>query len=328
MAEDYYKTLGVRRDASQAEIQDAYRNLARKYHPDVNPDDDDAKRKFQEVQAAYDVLNDQKKRDLYDRYGSSFEAMGTGGPQSYTSWGQVPPGGGGFGDDAFDFTQFFGERYGAQPGGAGGGFAEFFRQFQQGAGSQTHRGQVRQVRRGRDIQHEITVPLATSVTGGKAQIAVRRASGKTETITVTIPPGIEDGKKIRLRGQGEPGPRGSAAGDILLTIRVAHHPHFQRRGKHLHLRVPVTLAEAALGAKIDVPTPKGTVSLQVPPATSSGAKLRVKGHGVESKQGGPGDLIVEIQIVLPKQFDEESRQAIRRIAERSPQPNPRTGLRW
>jgi len=333
MAEDYYKTLGVRRDASQTEIQNAYRDLARKYHPDVNPNDADAKRKFQEVQAAYDVLADQKKRELYDRYGSAFESMGAGGPQGHTSWGTGPSGGfGGFGDDAFDFAQFFGERYGAQPGempgGAPGGFAEFFRQFQQGPGPQAARGRARQPRRGRDIEHEITVPFATAVTGGKAQLSVRRVSGKTETIMVTIPAGIEDGKKIRLRGQGEPGSQNAPAGDILLTIRVAHHPHFQRRGKHLHLRVPVTLAEAALGAKIDVPTPKGVVSLQVPAATSSGAKLRVKGHGIDTKQGPPGDLIVEIQVALPKQFDEQSRQMLRQIAERSPQPNPRTDLRW
>ncbi len=166
------------------------------------------------------------------------------------------------------------------------------------------------------------------MTGGKVQISVRRASGKVETITVTIPPGIEDAKKIRLRGQGEPGREGGAAGDIVLAIRVAPHPHFHRQGKQLHVKVPVTLAEAALGAKIDVPTPKGTVSLQVPPATSGGSKLRIKGHGVESKQGPPGDLIVEIQIVLPKQLDEESRRLIRQLAERSPQPNPRADLRW
>ncbi|HLA83361.1 MAG TPA: J domain-containing protein [Thermoguttaceae bacterium] len=333
MAEDYYKTLGVRRDASQAEIQNAYRDMARKYHPDVNPDNDDAKRKFQAVQAAYDVLNDQKKRDLYDRYGSSFESMGQGGPRGGASWGGGPAGGfGGPGDESFDFTQFFGERFGAQPGEATaagpGGFTEFFKQFQQGAGAPPPRGRCARPRRGRDIEHEITVPFTTAITGGKAQISVRRASGKTETITVTIPPGIEDGKRIRLRGQGEPGSEGQPAGDILLTIRVAPHPHFQRRGKHLHVKVPVTLAEAALGAKIDVPTPKGTVSLQVPPCTSSGTKLRVKGHGINGSQGGPGDLFVEIQVVLPKQFDDESRRMLEQIAQRHPQPNPRADLRW
>ena len=336
MAEDYYKTLGVRREASQAEIQDAYRDLARRYHPDVNPNDKNAGKKFQEIQAAFDVLSDQKKRDLYDRYGSSFESMGAGGPQGGGTWrgGEAGPGFGGFEGEGFDFSQFFGERFGAQQGGAGGaggagGFADFFSQFRQpgGAGG-ARRPRERSARRGGDIEHELTVPFATSILGGKAQVAVRRASGKTETITVNIPPGIEDGKKIRLRGQGEPGPRGGAAGDILLVIHVAPHDQFERRGKHLLLKVPVTLAEAALGAKIDVPTPQGTVSLRVPPATSSGTKLRVKGRGVQFKDGTAGDLLAEIQIVLPKHLDDESRQAIEKIAARQSQEDPRAKLRW
>lgn len=328
MAEDYYKTLGVRRDASQAEIQDAYRELARKWHPDRNPDDKEAGRRFQEIQAAFDVLSDQKKRDLYDRYGSSFESMGAGGPGQGSTWRGTAEPGFGFQGEGFDFSQFFGERFGAQPGGAGG-FGDFFSQFRQaGAGGATRRPGQRQPRRGGDLAHELTVPFATSVTGGKAQISVRRASGKTETITVNIPPGIEDGKKIRLRGQGEPGPRGGPAGDILLQIHVAPHDQFQRRGKHLLLKVPVTLAEAALGAKIDVPTPKGMVSLRIPPATSSGTKLRVKGHGVQFNDGSAGDLLAEIQIVLPTRLDDAARQAIEQMAAAGDQENPRAKLRW
>jgi len=320
MAEDYYKTLGVRRDASAAEIQDAYRDLVRKYHPDVNPDNKDANRKFQEIQAAFDVLSDQKKREMYDRYGASFESAGAG------AYPGGSPFGGGFGEggEAFDFGQFFGERYGADPL-AEGGFASFFNQFRQSAGAR--RGGMRS-RRGRDLEHELTVPLATAVSGGQAQISVRRESGKVETITVTIPPGIDDGKRIRLRGQGEMGHGGGKRGDLLLKIRVAPHDQFVRQGKNLLLKVPVTLAEAALGAKIDVPTPKGTVSVRVPPCTSSGTKLRVKGHGVASASGSPGDLLVEVQIVLPKTLDEESRQAMEKIAAAQPQPNPRSKLRW
>jgi DnaJ-class molecular chaperone len=324
MAEDYYKTLGVRRDASQTEIQNAYRDLARKYHPDVCPGDERAKKRFQEIQAAFDVLSDQKKRELYDRYGSSFESMGAGGPRGGAAW-QAGSGAGGFGDEPFDFSQFLGERFGDQPGG----FSEFFRQFQQRpGGARAGASRARAPRRGRDIAHEITIPFATAVAGGKAQIAVERASGKTDSITLTIPAGIDDGRKIRLRGQGELGSRGESAGDIVLTVRVAPHPLFHREGKHLHLRVPVTLAEAALGARIDVPTPKGAVSLHVPPATSSGTKLRIKGHGVQTRQGPPGDLIVEIQVALPKNFDDESRRMIGEIAERQPQSNPRIDLRW
>lgn len=334
MAKDYYKTLGVRRDASQAEIQKAYRELARKYHPDLNPDDKTAKRKFQEVQAAFDVLNNPEKRELYDRYGSSFETMGPGGPGgAYTgsSWGRSAGGGpaGGFRFEDVDLGDFFGERFGGGAGGPGGaGFADVFQQFRQ-AGARPRRGQAARPQRGADIVHELRVPFSTSITGGEAQVTIRRQSGKVETLEVKIPAGIEDGKKMRLRGQGEPAPPGGKPGDILLTIRVAPHACFQRRGNDLVVKVPVTLAEAALGAKVDVPTPKGTVSLRVPAETSSGTRLRVKGYGVAPKQDAPpGDLLAEVQIVLPKELDESSREMIRKIDEQSPHQDPRAELRW
>ncbi|MBN2292747.1 MAG: J domain-containing protein [Pirellulales bacterium] len=336
MSDDYYKTLGIRRDASQSEINDAYREMARKYHPDVNPDDEAAAKKFQEIQAAFDVLSDQKKRELYDRYGSSFESIGAEGPQGAGAWSGAWPGGGpggpgGFHAENIDFSQFFGERFGAQGGAGGpsggGGFADFFSQFTQaGAGRQQARGRRRR-QRGMDITHELTIPFDTAIKGGKVQLAVQRHSGKTETITVTVPAGIDSGKKIRLRGQGEPSPTGDTAGDIILTIHVLPHKFFQRHGRNLQVKVPVTLAEAALGAKVDVPTPKGTVSLQVPAGTSSGAKLRIKGHGVEQKGAKAGDLLAEIQIVLPKDLDEADRKAIKEIGQKH-QQNPRADIRW
>lgn len=339
MSEDYYKILGVQRNASPADIQNAYRKMAKKYHPDANPDDDTAAKRFQEVQTAFDVLSDQKKRDLYDRYGSSFQSMGGEGPRGGAgAWGAWPGGGaggagggpgGGFNAENIDFGQFFGERYGRQPGeGPGlGGFADFFSNFRQsGTGRQQTKARGRKPA-GVDIAHEMTIPFETAIKGGKVQLAVARHSGKTETITVTIPAGIESGKKIRLRGQGEPSPLGGSSGDILLTVRVAPHKFFSRQGKNLHVKVPVTLAEAALGAKVDVPTPHGAVSLQIPAGTSSGAKLRVKGQGVETKGTTPGDLLAEIQIVLPKDLDAADRGSIEEIARRHPQ-NPRTELRW
>ncbi len=329
MAKDYYKVLGVRRDASQADIQKAYRELARKYHPDLHPDDKAAKKKFQEVQTAFDVLNDAEKREMYDRYGSSFETMGAGGPRdsgySYT-W-QPPPGGGpgGFQFEDIDFGQFFGDRYGAEPSG---GFADVFQQFRQSSG-RGRRGTRAKPARGADLEQEIRIPFTTAITGGKIEITVRRHTGKTETITVKIPPGIEDGKKIRLRGQGDTSPLGGKPGDLLLTVRVAPHACFQRRGNNLIVQVPVTLAEAGLGAKVDVPTPDGTVTLRVPAGTSSGTRLRVKGHGVP-KHGDhpPGDLLAEVQIVLPKSLDEESRETIRKLDEKCPVPQPRAKLKW
>jgi DnaJ-class molecular chaperone len=328
MAEDYYNILGVPKNASQADIQKAYRDLARKYHPDMNPNDKTAKKKFQKVQAAFDVLNNPEKREMYDRYGSSFETMGAGGePQGARTWGWSPGAGGagpgGFGVEDIDLSQFLGERFGQEaPGGAGDLFGQFRRaagKFRKPAGASPQRGG--------DLSQELQIPFATSITGGEVQIKVQRPGGKAETLEVKIPAGIEDGKKIRIRGHGQPAPRGGTPGDILLTIHVLPHPYFHRRGNQLHVRVPVTLGEAVLGAKVDVPTPSGAVTLSVPPGTSSGAKLRVKGHGVAPKSGAPGDLLAEIQIVLPKQISDADRQAIRQIDEHYSQ-DPRHDLRW
>jgi DnaJ-class molecular chaperone len=323
MAEDYYKTLGVSRDASQAEIQKAYRELARKYHPDRNPDDKSAKKKFQQVQMAFDVLNDPKKREMYDRYGSSFENFGAGGPQGGPTW-SFRSGEGGAGFEDIDFMQFFGDRFGGE-----GGF-DFSNLFSQGRGGQagTRRQRSWPRQKGRDLQHDLTIPFTTSITGGSAQISLRRPSGKTETLEIKIPAGIEDGKKIRLRGQAESSPGGGQPGDVLIKIRVAPHPCFQRQGKNLHVRVPVTLVEAALGAKVDVPTPVGTVSLSIPPGTSSGAKLRVKGHGVRPQDAPSGDLLVEVMIVLPKPLDGDVQDMIRKFDKALSVKDPRANLQW
>jgi curved DNA-binding protein len=323
MAEDYYKTLGVRRDASQADIERAYRELARKSHPDLNPDDKAAKAKFQQVQEAFDVLGNTEKRELYDRYGSSFESMGAGGPQG-AAWGTRPGAGFGAGAENVDFSQFFGERFGAE---GMGGLGDIFGQFRRASEQRPAAAAPRQRTRGEDILHQTRIPLNIAVGGGQIQVTVQRRSGKVDQINVKIPAGIEDGKKIRVRGQGEPPPGKGTPGDILIVVRVDPHPFFTRRGRNLHLKVPVTLGEAALGAKIDLPTPTGTVTLSVPPGTSSGAKLRVKGHGVKSKGAAAGDLLAEIEIVLPKELDDVDRKAIEQLAERHPQ-QPRADLRW
>lgn len=331
MADDYYSVLGVSRSASQAEIQKAYRELARKYHPDMNPNDKSAKKKFQKIQAAFDVLNNPEKREMYDRYGSSFETQGAGEPPGGYAWSWSPGAGGGpgtgpggFSVEDLDLNQFLGERFGQE--GGGGGFGDLFGQFRRAAGKSRPRP-AGAPPRGRDLYQELQIPFATSILGGEVQLTVQRPKGKPETLSVKIPAGIEDGKKIRIRGHGEPAPRGGAPGDILLTIHILPHPCFHRRGNQLFVKVPVTLAEAVLGAKVDVPTPRGVVSLSVPPGTSSGAKLRVKGHGVVPKNGAPGDLLAEIQIVLPKQLSEADQNALRELAQRYPQ-NPRADLHW
>ncbi len=313
MAEDYYKVLGISRKATEAEIQKAYREMARKYHPDLNPQDAKAKQKFQQVQQAYEVLADPQKRKLYDQYGSDFEAAGAGrGPRP---GGRQPGPGYGAGDVEFDLGEIFGR------GGETdqGGFGDFFRQFTSGTGRTATR-----TMKGRSLKQEIQISFQTAVTGGETQLAVRRGP-KVETITVKIPPGIADGKTMRLRGQGEPSPNNGAAGDILLTIRVRPHEAFRRKGEYdLEVTVPIGLAEAVNGASIDVPTPYGTIALKVPPMTSSGKKLRVKGHGVKRADGEKGDLYAELQISLPPQLNEQVKQELAA----SGAYNPRANLRW
>ncbi len=317
MAEDHYGVLGVSRNASQADIQKAYRELARKYHPDLNPDDNAAKKKFQQVQAAFDVLNDPSKREMYDRYGSAFEAAGGGGARPGPTWGR------GSAED-IDFSQFFGERFGGQPGE---GFADIFEQFTRGrGGSGSRRGRAREPEGGVDIESEVEIPFSLSVTGGEVKLGVPREGGPSTSLSVKIPAGIEDGKKIRLRGQGE-APPGGTPGDLLVKVRVAPHPYYYRKENNLHVRVPVTFLEAAAGAKIDVPGPHGTVSVRVPAGSTTDTRLRVKGQGIKSRAGEAGDLFVELQVAVPTRLNEESLELVRQLDTQNPL-QPRRDLRW
>lgn len=314
MASDYYKSLGVARNASQADIQKAYRDLARKHHPDMNPDNPKAVKKFQEIQAAFDVLNNPEKRELYDRYGSSFETMGQGPPQGGPQG--FPPGG--YSAEDVDFSQFFGDRF-----GGAADLGDIFTHFRKGGARGGGSGPKR---RAGDVAAEVTVPFGTAVNGGKVELGLQRENGQTETIVVTIPPGTEDGKRLRIKGQGVPAAGRGAASDLILTVHVAPHPFFTRRGNDLYVRLPVTLGEAVAGATVDVPTPSGAVALHIPPGTSSGKRLRIKGHGVAAK-GGPGDLFAEVMIVLPANLTDADRETIRAIDARSPS-NPRQNLRF
>jgi DnaJ-class molecular chaperone len=337
MAVDYYELLGVKRNASADDIQTDYRKLARKFHPDLNPDDASAKKKFQEVQAAFDVLNDPSKRELYDRYGSSFESMGAGGGprtgagpwstgQGGWSGGTWTGGAGPSGGEEFDLNDLFG---GGGGGGGGASFGDIFGQFRRSAeGGRRSRGTA--ARQGANVEAEVAIPFNTAIMGGETEVGLRDDSGNTKRVAVKIPAGIEDGKKIRLRGQGEPSPGGGTPGDLLLTIHIAPHPYFTRKRNDLTVKVPITLAEAALGAKVDVPTPRGTISLRVPPGTSSGTKLRAKGRGVVPKTGDPGDLFAEIEIVIPKQIDEAAAALVKQLDEQfaPQQSNIRAELKW
>jgi DnaJ-class molecular chaperone len=317
MADDHYQTLGVPRTASAEDIRKAYRELARKYHPDLHPDDEAAKEKFKKVQAAFDVLNDPSKREMYDRYGSAFEGVGPGGPGG--GWGGGPfPGGGGFpGGGEIDLESLF---------GGAGGFGDLF-----GAGrARGGRGRRRAAQAaGEDVSARIEIPFRLAIDGGKADVRVDRG-GRTETISVTIPQGLPDGARMRLRGQGLPGTGGGPAGDLLLDVRVQPHPVFRRDGDTLELTLPVSLAEALEGAKVDVPTPWGTIALRVPPGTSGGRKLRAAGMGVRHANGAKGDLIAEVQIALPAAADAAASARLLEAAKATEAgaANPRAQLRW
>lgn len=305
MAEDLYQTLGVGRDASKDEIKKAHRKLALKYHPDKNPDDKVASEKFKRAQEAYDVLSDDEKRAAYDRYGADFEKIRSSGYQ---------PGAGGF--DGLDLDQIFG---GGRGRGGGGqtqfdGFSDFFEQMMGGGRGRGAGGRQRQAppQKGGNTRHELEIPLQTAVQGGKTEFYLNE-----EKLSVNIPAGVETGSKIRLRDRGQPSPNGGPSGDLILLIKVSDHPCFRRNGRNLELNLPVSVGEAVLGAKIDIPTPSGTVALSIPANSSSGRRLRLKGQGVKQRDGSAGDLFVVLQIEVPKEADEESRKLIEEFEARN-----------
>lgn len=330
MAEDLYQTLGVSREADKTELQKAYRNLARKYHPDMNPDDKAAQEKFKRVQEAYEVLNDEQKRAAYDRYGSDFEKIRGG----Y----QPGPGGGAGGPsfDGLDLEQIFGAAgRGGRGGGGGGpgfenGFNDFFEQVlgggaSMGGGRGGRRGQPAPPQRGANTRYELSISFEKSVLGGKAEF-YPTGTGKNEKLSVSIPAGVEPGAKIRLRGQGQQVP-GGEPGDLILTIQIDDHPVFQRVGRNLELQLPITAYEAAVGSKVDVPTPKGTVTLSIPAGSRSGKRLRLKGQGIQFASGAAGDLIAELQIQLPENLSEESLELLKQF-DASEEFQPREGLKF
>ncbi len=317
---DYYEVLGVARDATPDAIKKAYRGLARKHHPDVNPGDKAAEARFKEVQHAYDILSDQEKRARYDQFGSAaFEGMAAAGQR---------PGGGGewttrFGGQGFetvDLSDLLGS-FGGHPEGGEGGASIFEDLMGRVRGSRPSRQ-----RAGRSIEANLVIPFLTAVRGGETTIELQRGQAKPESLVVKIPPGIDTGAKLRLKGQGEPATKNTPAGDLTITVQVEPHPYFKREGQNLQVEVPITVGEAILGAKIEVPALDGMKSLTVPPGSSSGQRLRIKGQGNPAVGGKPqGDLFVLLKIVAPKTTDAASRRLIQEFSERNPQ-NPRAGL--
>lgn len=312
---DFYAILGVSKDASEADIKKAYRKLARKHHPDQNPGDAEAEKKFKDITEANSVLSDPEQRQQYD----AIRAMGGA---------RFSAGGPGAGAGAAGFEDLFGGLFGGGPGRHSRGFntgnlpPEFADLFGGGFGG-GGAGFQPPPQRGADRQATTTISFAGSIRG--TTVGLREQGG--EVIEVRIPAGIRDGQKVRVRGKGGPGSAG--AGDLMVTVHVRPHDFFTREGDNLRIHVPVTFDEAALGAQIEVPTADGsTVKMKVPAGTSSGRTLRVKGRGVKTSKGS-GDLLVTVDVVVPRNLSKEAEQAIRAFAEaasKNGQSDPRAHL--
>lgn len=307
---DYYKLLGVSRSASKEEIAKAFKKLARKHHPDLNPDDPQAETKFKEFNEAYEVLKDPKKRKLYDQFGSDWEHG-----QNF----QPPPGSenmnfSGFGAGGGDFSDFFETIFGG--GGrqsarftSGGGFQDQFGGFRQGP------------RRGADSETTISLTLEDAYKGGSKSISVQeRVTGpggnpmiQSKNLNVNIPAGIKDGQKIRLSGQGSPGPGDGPRGDLYLKVKLAPHRFFKVEENNVIVDLPLAPWEAALGAKVHVPTLDGIIEMNIPAGMGSGKKLRVKGRGLGSG-ARKGDQFVRIMIQTPKAEDKKTKDLWQKLA--------------
>jgi len=311
---DYYKILGVARDAKEAEIKTAYRRLARKYHPDVSKEVD-AEKKFKELGEAYEVLKDTSKRKAYDELGANWQAG-----QNFT-----PPSGW---EDAFSSSGFAGQAAGAGFGGANE-FSDFFESlFGGGASVRGQSGFQSRARaaQGADQHTSIAISLEDAFHGAKKNIRFGNGRGSDKNLEVKIPAGITSGKRIRLAGQGGAGAGGGKSGDLYLEVQVQAHKLFTLDENNVLLDLPITPWEAALGASVQVPTLGGRVEAKIPAGSQSGKKLRLKNRGLQSKQGKAiaGDQIITLQIVLPEVVNDEDKRFYQDMAERfefSPRKN-------
>ncbi len=377
---DYYQTLGVGRSASDDEVRKAYRRLARKYHPDLNPGDKASEERFKLVQEAYDILSDAKKRKMYDQFGFYSE-------QGFPGAGAQQPGGPGFGFGGFDFSDAFGAGQGAAgpQGGFGGSFSDLFSQF---FGGRHGAGEQPAAEKGADLEYALGIDFWQAIRGTQVRLSVSRleacrachGSGQsggasaacpqcqgsgnvtqmagamrfslncpkcggtgrlrnacpacrgegrthsTESVEVRIPPGAASGSRLRVAGKGNSGTMGAPPGDLYITIRVEDHPIFTREGDDIHIRVPVSVSEAGLGAKIEVPTVDGRALLKIPQGTQTGQKFRLREKGVfNSRKNSRGDQIVEIAIQAPDVRDERARELLRELSRLDPR-DPRADM--
>lgn len=317
---DYYNVLGVSRKASDDEIKKAYRKLAKKHHPDRNPGDKAAVLKFKQIQEAYDVLSDTNKRAQFDQYGQGGVGrfVNSGNQRTY-QWGD----GSSIGVD--DLQDLF-SAFGGQPDRGG---ASVFSQFFGGRGGRPTAAPPppRPAARGKDVDHRVRLTFDQSIGGATIQVDRGVAGQRRESLDIKIPAGVRDGQRIRLRGKGSPAPPGGIAGDLFIICDVQSHPYFRREGRNVLIDLPLSINEAVLGAKVDVPTLHGEMTVTIPPGTSGGAKLRLKGKGVTENGKAPGDQIVVIRIVTPRQLTDAQRDLIQQFAELLDE-DPRSGAGW
>lgn len=333
---NYYETLGVKKNATAEDIRKAFRKLARMYHPDVNPGNKQAEEKFKEISEANDVLSDPKKRKIYDQVGYYSDNIDPETAEAYARAGRnAGPGGAGFGAGGF------GGFPGGYPGGGqrevhfdfggdtegAGGFRDIFSGIFGGFGG---RAEPQGPMPGTDVEYQAAIPFWTAIRGGTLRLNLQRpgANGMhTEPLELRIKPGTRDGQRIRIPGRGNPGQRGGPAGDLYIITKIEPHPVFRREGDDIYVEVPIMPWEAALGAKVEVPTIDGRAQLRVPPGTQSGQKLRMRGRGVKSatKEGTQGDEIVEVKIVVPKMPNVEAKEVWHQLEKMHPE-DPREEL--
>jgi DnaJ-class molecular chaperone len=312
---DYYDVLGVSRSASGDEIKAAFRKMARKFHPDATKNDPKSTERFKEAQEAYEVLSDQGKRKNYDEFGHAGVGAAPGADgDPFAAFRRAQAGGGarswqgGPGVSVEDFDL------------GGGDFGSVFEQFFGGGRGRGGRGRARAQPqpRGQDLEYPVTLSFEQSARGTHLPLQINR-DGKIETIDIRIPGGVKEGSRVRVKGRGQAG--AGEPGDLFIVTRVTPHAYFRREGLDVYLDCPISLYEAIFGAKVDVPTLDGKRTLTIPPQTNSGAKLRIKGHGIQRGEE-KGDQIVVTKIILPKPLDEEDRKSIEKIAQKHPM-NPR-----
>ena len=321
---DYYKILGVAKNATAEDIKKAYRKLARQHHPDVNKKPE-AEKRFKEINEAHEVLSDPSKRKRYDTVGPDWEryASGMGGqPGGKSGFHWVyngPPGANPFGTDAAGFSDFFRTLFGDV---GNGGFAD----ADDLLGRTRTRSRSR-ARPGEDVEAEVEVTLAEAYKGTERVVEIARDNGSgPRRLSVKIPAGVRDGQRVRLAGQGLPGSGGGPSGDLYLRVRVKPHPFFTRDGDDLRAELPVALHEALLGGEVTVPTLKGRVTLRIPPETQNGRTIRLAGQGMPRATGGHGDLYVTVKVVLPTKLSEKEREMAKELAAARAKENVRSHL--